>query len=109
MRDWLNDCRWHLAAILWTCAALCGTRWPTMAARCDRWATNLEDSETHDEPGEVEWATFLTDADEHPGPWQVFAPADLTPLLEQARRDVSDLAKATDPRILYCLDEDPTT
>ena len=45
MRDRLNDCRWAAAAILWTCAALCGTRWPTMAARCDQWATNLEDSE----------------------------------------------------------------
>ena len=45
MRDRLNDCRWAVAAILWTIAALCGTHWPTMAAHCDRWATNLEDGE----------------------------------------------------------------
>jgi len=43
MRDRLNDCRWAAAAALWTCAAHLGTRWPDMAARCDRWATNLED------------------------------------------------------------------
>ena len=48
MRDRLNDHRWHLAAILWTIAALCGTHWPTMAARCDQWATNLEDGEGAD-------------------------------------------------------------